>query len=102
MGQHVITDEVALWSAAAAKARAQGTTVDAVITAALRGYTGAVTVLGITIIPDPRMPPGVAALVSPGTAPAPFAVPDAGRPWSRPGATPLQDIRNMKGNAWAP
>jgi hypothetical protein len=93
MGQHIIIDELALWSAAGAKARAEGTSLDAVIAGALAAYTGAVTVLGITVIPDVRMPPGVAAVVSPGCKPAPFTLPgppSGGQPWSRPDATPLQ------------
>jgi hypothetical protein len=99
MGRHTVTAGDALWSAAAAKARAQGTSLNDVITGALAAYTGAVTVLGITIVPDVRMPPGTAALLSPGCKPVPFALPGpppGGQPWSRPGATPLQDIREIE------
>lgn len=101
MGQHSIRVDDVLWSAAAAKARAEGTTIDTVITAALTDYTGACEVAGVMIVPDQRMPSGVMALASPGRPPAFMRLADplvitAGQPWSRPDATPLDDIRQIE------
>jgi hypothetical protein len=75
MGQHNVRVDDSLWYAAMAKARTEGKTVTDVITETLRSYTGAVTVAGITIQPDVRMPPGIAAMTSDGQEPVIFALP---------------------------
>lgn len=75
MGRHNVSADDTLWSAAAAKARSEGKTISGVITEALRAYTGAATVAFIAIQPDVRMPPGIAAVISPGSEPAIFAIP---------------------------
>jgi hypothetical protein len=64
-------------------------------------YTGACEVAGVMIVPDPRMPYGVLAITSPGSKPAfmRLAGPQvikAGRPWSRPDADPLEDVRAIE------
>lgn len=98
MGRHSIRVDDVLWSAAAAKARADGTTVDAVLTATLKDYTGACEVAGVMIVPDPRMPAGIAALASLSGKPSMHfrpPTPPADAPWSRPDANPLEDIRQI-------
>lgn len=76
MGQHNVRVDDLLWSAAMAKTRTEGTTITAVLTRALMDYTGASEVAGIMILPDPRMPEGLAAVTSGSGRPVFMKLPD--------------------------
>jgi hypothetical protein len=71
-----------------------------VLTKALMDFTGACEVAGITVVPDPRMPAGIAALASLAGKPSMHfrapTPPPADAPWSRPDATILDDIRQAE------
>jgi hypothetical protein len=85
MGQHSITVDEVLWSAATAKARTEDTTVDALVTAALMAYTGASEVMGIMVVPDPRMAAGLAGVCSAAGRPSFMHLGTPARPpWTDP------------------